>query len=552
RIRVIESPSHPIRSEIEDTRAVVSFSQGSAVMDRDFVLSLELAETMPLIASQANFNNRDHLLLEFRTDLPEDEQPLPRLVDFVIDCSGSMGGESIAEARRAVELCIRSLNEGDLFQIVCFGSSFRFVFDSYLPFNQQTLEQAVKAIAAIDADMGGTELLAPLQAVLGEKSPGLTGLLRSTAAALLGKTTSRPATLENRRRTMIIMTDGEVSNDDAILDYVRLNAGNTRIFSFGIGAGASHYLVKGLARQSRGAAEFIFPGERIEPKVLRQFGRIDTPLIEEVAIDWGGLSVEMAPQPLPTIFSGEPVLIAARLSTSEAGKGGLSLVLSGKVNGKPHSWPVTTRPAAGSRNVALTWARLAIRDLEEGTGTAKGSNQKRGQTNRALKIAKEYGLTCRDASWVAIEQRSAADKTQSPAELRRVPVMVTSGWHDTSGGKRGVVGGGILACLTNTVCAQPMSVYAAMPTGPKKSRARVVSEAADVDDGFACAPLNRAADVLSTKSDPKLWYLDLLQQQKADGSFTCTPLLESLSNVPLTELKAWASGLDCDDAARLD
>ena len=67
-------------------------------------------------------------------------------------------------------------------------------------------------------------------------------------------------------RQLVILTDGEVTNTDAVLELATQHAGEARIFTFGIGAGASHHLVRGLARAGGGTAEFIYPGERIEPE----------------------------------------------------------------------------------------------------------------------------------------------------------------------------------------------------------------------------------------------------------------------------------------------
>ena len=44
-----------------------------------------------------------------------------------------------------------------------------------------------------------------------------------------------------------------------------------RCFTFGIGSGASTVLVEGLAKAGNGCAEFVKPGERMQPKVYTIF-----------------------------------------------------------------------------------------------------------------------------------------------------------------------------------------------------------------------------------------------------------------------------------------
>ena len=132
----------------------------------------------------------------------------------------------------------------------------------------------------MEADLGGTEMLPALQFVL-----------------------EQPTSAELPRQ-VVILTDGEVTNTDAILALAKAHSATTRIFTFGIGAGASHHLVRGLARAGGGTAEFIFPGERIEPKVLRQVARLLSPALTDIRVEWTGGKVTQSPVKIPPVFAG--------------------------------------------------------------------------------------------------------------------------------------------------------------------------------------------------------------------------------------------------------
>ena len=145
-----------------------------------------------LIASRRG--DRDHLLLELVPKLPTPADEGPREVLFLVDCSGSMQGDSIDQARRAVELCLRALLPRDRFLVGRFGNTFELLSAKPLTCSKRNLEATLKKVHAMQADLGGTDILPALQ----EIAKGITG-----------------------RADLILITDGQVSNEDAVLRFVR-------------------------------------------------------------------------------------------------------------------------------------------------------------------------------------------------------------------------------------------------------------------------------------------------------------------------------------------
>ncbi len=137
---------------------------------------------------------------------------------FVIDCSGSMGSEDkIGLACKAMLLFLKSLPVNCRFNIIRFGSSFAALFNDQVvrEYNEANMRQAEELIKSMKADLGGTELLGPLD-----------WLKKNTPSA-------------GCVRQIFLLTDGEVSNVDQINNLCREMATYTRIFSFGLGHSVS-------------------------------------------------------------------------------------------------------------------------------------------------------------------------------------------------------------------------------------------------------------------------------------------------------------------------
>ncbi len=434
-LKGVESPSHAVRTRLESGRAVVELSSDKTALDRDFILLIETAETGAAQGQAAREEDGTRVaMVTFRPGEGEFGEVKNEVV-FVIDCSGSMQGESIEQARRALALCLRGLSEGDTFNIVRFGSTWERLWPAPKPYNQGNLDEATRYTERINADLGGTEVLEPFQALMGEH--------------------------RGRTQQLLLLTDGQVSNEAEVIALCKANEGKARVFSFGIGAGVSEHLVRGVARASGGAAEFIYPGERIEPKVLRMFKRVRTPAFQSVRIEWGGMEVEQAPVEVPPVFAGEAVTVFARVRSGQASEVTLH------ADDKRWTVALDLETAQAGSPLPKLWARHAIRDLEDGKSLRRGSNQRRGGSGeddsartarRVLELGQRYGLMSSLTSYVAVEVRAEADKSAGQAQLRRVPVALTKGWGGSPGVQQGMVygGGGALRAMMAPTGAPPM------------------------------------------------------------------------------------------------
>ncbi len=404
RVRSVTSATHPIEVQQDGARAHVRLAQRSAPMDRDLVIVVA-AEGLDVPHAVVEQSERGGaVLVSFVPAFDAAAQPAE--VVFVIDRSGSMEGTSIAEVRNALQLCLRSLAQGCRFNIVSFGSSHASLFPESRAYDERSMAEAAAFVGTLAADMGGTELLPALEFVLAQ--PAVPGLPKQ----------------------VLLLTDGEVSNTDAVIAVARKHAASARFFTFGIGAGASQHLVRGIARASGGAAEFISPGERIEAKVMRQFKRVFAPALTDVTVDWGQPATATA-EHVPPVFNGERMTVYALVDAPKAG----TVRLNGILAGRKVTFEVPVDPAGASagETIATLAARARIRTLEEQGEylESRGSRQKRarGRSNPAAGDCRAWrevsAVFARDVVRGDRAPRNAGDRAlRTPARADRPDVGV--------------------------------------------------------------------------------------------------------------------------------
>ncbi len=522
-ISSIESPSHRIISKIESSPVRVEFSSETAAMDRDFVLN---------ILYKKGFESRAYLYTgvhgkflqvdfsSFQVDQPGmDKQYLAtyqKEIIFVLDCSGSMGGQSIEQAKKAIEIFIRGMDEGIKFNIYRFGSTFVKLFESSVHYNSANVRKAIAYIGETDAELGGTELLAPLQDIY----------LTKVSAG--------------HKRDIIIITDGEIGNEMEIFTLATNDRKSTRVFTVGIGHGPNEYLIKQLARTAYGSAELIAPGERIEPKMLRLFKKVNGASLHDLKIGMSG-SLELAPCS-PAAHVGDTITLIGRFSSDTAVPAHIKI--SGQIDSSSHDWTLpVVNVDASNISVPLLWARERIRDLEEGTSHehTKGSKQegrKEPDTRkRILDISKTYGIISREASFIAVETRADNDKANDEIVLKRIPVTLTKGWGGVK--KNSVASRGSHAPRTMTLHSPKRSEIA-----PKPNRAQqAFSQALEVAQNFEPLSMLKKRVKGQTRDSkkpiitPEDKVLAILALQRPAGGFDISSDVVNILGISMSKLQ---------------
>jgi Ca-activated chloride channel family protein len=377
------SPSHPIELTRLDERRFTVRLAGHHIPDHDFVLRYPVAcEAVAAAAWAAQGDDGDYFMA---TVLPpalgEEATPPPRDLVFVLDRSGSMSGQPIAQARNALRACLRTLNPGDLFRILLFDHQLEWFRPEPSPITQAEIDAADAYLSRIEG-RGGTRIVEALKAAL-----------------------TLPADRE-RLRYVVFLTDGAVSAEERALDQVRRQLGAARVFTFGIGPSVNRALLARLASLGRGTAEFLGLDEDIEGAIIRFQDRVSFPVLTDLALTWkNGRTWDVHPQRLPDLYVGQPLEIVGRLRRS--GRGGTALIVDGKLDGKTLVEMTVALPAESDPEpiVARAWARARVDDLLEAGAT--GSQEAHKVRAEIIGLALEHRLVTPYTAFVAVDSEVA-------------------------------------------------------------------------------------------------------------------------------------------------
>ena len=318
-------------------------------------------------------------------------QPLELV--FVLDCSGSMSGKPLAQAKAAVERGLALMRPGDSFQLINFSMSASQLGGAPLEATPENVQRGLQYLRSLNAE-GGTMMIEGIKAALDFPHD------------------------PQRLRFVCFLTDGYIGNETEILGEVHQRLGPARIFSFGVGSAVNRYLLDHLAKAGRGAVAYL--GLRDDgARVMEDFfARISHPGLTDIAVDWGGMQVsEVFPRAMPDLFVGRPVTLAGRFS----GQGDPRIHVRGKVAGEQIEFPVPANlsdATATHAGLPSVWARMKIADLAAESTYAPNAEL----PDQIKQVALDYGLMSAFTAFVAVDATRQTEGTEGTTVPVAVPV----------------------------------------------------------------------------------------------------------------------------------
>ncbi len=282
-------------------KATVSYESSHTQLDRDFTLYYQRDDSdfgLALLTHREAAEDGTFLLRLTPGVELSDEDIQPKDIVFVVDTSGSMKGEKIAQTRRALQYCIESLNPDDRFNIYGFSTEARPFRDGLVPATDEVRDAALAYTEALQA-AGGTNI----------------------NQALLAALTDDPRS-DQRPYLVVFMTDGlptiEVRDPEQILNNVAAaNSRNVRFHVLGVGSDVNTHLLDKLAAGSRGTRDYCTENEELEIKLSNFVTRLAHPVLTDVELTIDGVDTyDIYPRELPDLFRGGELVVMGRYQTS--------------------------------------------------------------------------------------------------------------------------------------------------------------------------------------------------------------------------------------------
>ncbi len=369
-LKAIYSSTHPVSVAREsDYHALIGYEGSNVIPASDFDLYWSVGEGdvgVSLLSYQPAGEDGFFLLLAAPKVTLEPGQVVSRDLLLVLDTSGSMQGEKIEQARKALDYVLQRLNPSDRFNVVSFSTGVRQFAQGLQPASEAG--RASQFVSTLQAE-GSTDINRALLETLAQVDP-------------------------ERPTVIVFLTDGLPTVGETmpqrIIDNVRQQMGrNVQLFSFGVGYDVDTVLLDTISQENRGASAYVQPDQAIDEAVSTFYQKISTPVLSGLTLDMGQAQVEdLYPYPLPDLFAGSQLVLAGRYRSG----GPVPVTLRGQVNGEEKVYTfddLSLRSAGGEPFIARLWATRKIGHLLNQVRLAGPSQE---LIDEIVRLSTTYGI----------------------------------------------------------------------------------------------------------------------------------------------------------------
>ena len=386
----VESLFHPVIVIPDpDGGYQVSLKKDAVSADRDFQLTWSPAPSLEpsatILTEQLNGETYSLLMVMPPTQQHDAAPHKPRDLTFVIDTSGSMAGPTIEQAKSALATALTRLTTQDRFNGIQFNNTVRSLFSAPQPVTTAAMRKAIRYVEDLSAD-GGTEMLPALRQAL--KSP-------------------QDST---RLQQIVLITDGQVGNEDELFELLDHRLGTRRVFTIGIGSTPNSHVMRKTAEFGRGTFTYVGNIREVKDKLDALFKKLEQPVLNDIQLDltgWAGL--EQYPSRIADLYEGEPIVLTLKATSLPD-----QTILRGQIGTQPWSLPLSMTHRTNRGGLSVYWARQKISALmdEAFTGTAEETVRK-----GVLDVALAHHLVSKYTSLVAVDVTAARPVSKPESEL---------------------------------------------------------------------------------------------------------------------------------------
>jgi signal transduction histidine kinase len=227
-----------------------------------------------------------------------------------------------------------------------------------------------------------------------------------------------------RERILVLITDGQVGNEDQILRRLASRVRNLRIFTLGIDQAVNEGFLRRLASLGGGMSDVVESEDRLDEVMDKIHRRIGAAVLTGLRLEPAGLRFDpeaLVPDRIPDLFAGVPLCILGRYHGAATG----ALALQAR-DAASQAWAETVAATSSDNSaIASVWARGLIRELEDRFVSDSGDRAK--LEKRIIETSLRFSVLSRFTAFVAVDRSEVVNQGGQVQRITQ-PVEPPAGW----------------------------------------------------------------------------------------------------------------------------